>query len=121
MLSGRDDVVFGTVLFGRMNAGAGADRVLGPFINTLPVRVRIRRDRCAGRGGGDAGPAGGAAGARARAAGGGAAGQRVRGYAPLFTSLFNYRHIASERRGGRQPVDRRASAACSARSGRTIR
>jgi amino acid adenylation domain-containing protein len=97
-VSEREDVVFGTVLFGRMQGGQGADRVMGLFINTLPVRIQageegvevsVRRvhsllsdllghehaslalvQRCSG----------------------------VRPPAPLFSALLNYRHIPAAAR-----------------------
>ena len=94
-LSGRDDVVFGTVLFGRMQGDEGTGRALGLLINTLPIRIKLNatgvRDgvrmahdalaqlmrhehaslslaqRCSG----------------------------VAAPAPLFSALFNYRHIGA--------------------------
>ncbi|MER6160272.1 amino acid adenylation domain-containing protein [Streptomyces sp. NPDC001868] len=43
-LTGRDDVVFGATLSGRPPELPGVESTIGPFINTLPARVRIERE-----------------------------------------------------------------------------
>ena len=39
--SGQSSPVFGTVLFGRMGGGEGADSAMGMFINSLPIRIGV--------------------------------------------------------------------------------
>ncbi|WP_167659709.1 MULTISPECIES: non-ribosomal peptide synthetase, partial [unclassified Pseudomonas] len=95
-VSGKQDVVFGTVLVGRMQGGQGADRALGMFINTLPLRV-------------DLGEHSAQDGVRATHARLSALlghehaslslAQRCSGVAapaPLFSAMLNYRHSASD-------------------------
>lgn len=93
--SGRNDVVFGSVLLGRMQAGVSAQPTLGMFINTLPLRLGLQgltakeliehtqRELVE---------------LLSHEQASLAAAQRcsaVPGSAPLFTSLMNYRHSAA--------------------------
>ncbi|MDR6710988.1 amino acid adenylation domain-containing protein [Pseudomonas hunanensis] len=93
VLANRSDVVFGTVLMGRLQGGEGADRALGVFINTLPLRIdtsapvaqalRATHARLSALLGHEHASL--------------ALAQRCSGIAasaPLFSALFNYRHSA---------------------------
>jgi amino acid adenylation domain-containing protein len=98
VLANRDDVVFGTVLMGRLQGGEGADRALGMFINTLPLRVdttlavraavRATHRNLSALLGHEHAPL--------------ALAQRCSGVAasaPLFSALLNYRHSADAATG----------------------
>jgi amino acid adenylation domain-containing protein len=92
-LCGREAVVFGAVLFGRMDAGDAAARAIGLFTNTLPIRIDV----------GQGGVADSVREAHARLAAllrhehaPLAMAQRCSALAPgapLFTSLLNYRYV----------------------------
>jgi len=47
-LTGRDDVVFGVTVAGRPPELAGSERMVGLFINTLPLRLRLRPEESVG-------------------------------------------------------------------------
>ncbi|GLX14823.1 non-ribosomal peptide synthetase [Pseudomonas straminea] len=96
--TGNGQVVFGTVLLGRLQGGEGADRGLGMFINTLPLRVDLD-----GVGVRDAARATHARLAQLQAHEHASLAQAQRCSAvsaalPLFSAILNYRHAAGQAR-----------------------
>ncbi|WP_258397975.1 condensation domain-containing protein, partial [Lonsdalea populi] len=94
--SGRDDVVFGSVLSGRLQGNAGADQMMGMFINTLPLRIVL-----AGQSAQDLVQSVSHAltALLAHEQAPLTLAQRCSGVAqpmPLFSALFNYRHSLSD-------------------------
>ncbi|WP_313645936.1 non-ribosomal peptide synthetase [Pseudomonas sp.] len=103
-LTGRDQVVFGTVLMGRLLGAEATDRALGIFINTLPLRVdlaacdlnaaiRATHQRLSALMRHEHAPL--------------ALAQRCSGVAapaPLFNALLNYRHSAPGAAAAHRPA-----------------
>ncbi|MGE5219382.1 MAG: amino acid adenylation domain-containing protein, partial [Chloroflexota bacterium] len=44
--SGEDDIIFGATRSGRHSTVAGADSMVGLFINTVPVRIQVNANEC---------------------------------------------------------------------------
>ena len=102
--TGRTDVVFGTVLSGRLQGDAGLAHAVGLLINTLPVRVSLAglpvrnavqecQDRLASLLAHERAPL-----SMALQCSG------VPSTLPLFTSLLNYRHSAPQEDGESLPL-----------------
>ncbi|MFC4311926.1 amino acid adenylation domain-containing protein, partial [Steroidobacter flavus] len=98
--SGRDDVVFGTVLLGRLQGSAGAEQILGLFINTLPLRLQLDQvsakelvERTQRELVGLLGHEQASLTVAKRAS-------AVSGSTPLFSALLNFRHGLQRARGG---------------------
>ncbi|MDP5209824.1 non-ribosomal peptide synthetase [Microbulbifer sp. 2205BS26-8] len=105
VLSGRDDVVFGTVLLGRLQGGKEIDRALGMFINTLPIRLNVNDKKAAcsveevNSSLVDLLYHEQASLVLAQSCSG------IRSQLPLFTALMNYRHSSRDKTNGTNGTD----------------
>ena len=95
-LTGQQDVVFGTVLFGRLQGGAQADRGMGMFINTLPLKLSVGADDVAASLQATHRALTGLVGHEHASLALAQRMSQVPASRALFTSLLNYRHSAVE-------------------------